>query len=127
MDNINHPKHYKSLGAKCSTCNNPIECIDVTQHQGFVIGNAIKYLWRADYKGNKLEDLRKAAWYVNRAIENEQSKLNNQDNVAVDPTETDYTVYSCAHDLKVSYEELLDFIKKDENKKHKIIFVDDAK
>ena len=41
-----------------------IECIQVTRHMGFNVGNAIKYLWRADHKENAVQDLRKAAWYV---------------------------------------------------------------
>jgi hypothetical protein len=59
-DNVNHPKHYNSHPAG-------IECIDVVEHMPFNVGNAIKYLWRADHK-NGIEDLRKAAWYVNREI-----------------------------------------------------------
>jgi hypothetical protein len=59
-DNVNHPKHYNSHPAG-------IECIDVVEHLPFNVGNAIKYLWRADHK-NGIEDLRKAAWYVNREI-----------------------------------------------------------
>ena len=61
-DNVNNPKHYNSLGAVCSNCHSPIECIDVTRHLGFNIGNAIKYLWRHAHK-NGTEDLRKAIWY----------------------------------------------------------------
>jgi hypothetical protein len=60
-DSVNHPKHYNSHPSG-------IECIDVVEHMNFNTGNAIKYLWRADHK-NGLEDLRKAAWYVNREIE----------------------------------------------------------
>jgi hypothetical protein len=45
-----------------------VECIQVTEHFNFCIGNAIKYLWRAGRKGGYLEDLRKAAWYINREI-----------------------------------------------------------
>jgi hypothetical protein len=45
-----------------------VECIQITEHMSFCVGNAIKYLWRADEKGNALEDLRKAAWYVQREI-----------------------------------------------------------
>jgi hypothetical protein len=59
-DNVNHPKHYNSHPAG-------IECIDVVEHLPFNVGNAIKYLWRADHK-NGIEDLRKAAWYVQREI-----------------------------------------------------------
>lgn len=59
-DAVNHPKHYNSHPSG-------VECIVVTEHMSFNVGNAIKYLWRADHK-NGLEDLRKAAWYVNREI-----------------------------------------------------------
>lgn len=64
-DNINHPKHYTSDPSG-------IECIDVTRHRNFNIGNAIKYLWRAGLKEDKdrkiidkqVEDLNKAVWYL---------------------------------------------------------------
>lgn len=64
-DPVNHPKHYTSHPSG-------VECITITEHMGFNVGNAIKYLWRADEKGNALEDLRKAAWYVQREIERRQ-------------------------------------------------------
>lgn len=60
-DPVNHPKHYTSHPSG-------VECITITEHMGFCVGNAIKYLWRADEK-NGLEDLKKAAWYINREIE----------------------------------------------------------
>lgn len=61
-DAVNHPKHYTS---------NPsgIECIQVTEHMTFCVGNAVKYLWRAGLKGDALEDLKKAKWYIEREIE----------------------------------------------------------
>jgi hypothetical protein len=61
-DPVNHPKHYT---------NHPsgIECIQITEHFGFNIGNAIKYLWRADDKDFPLQDLKKAAWYIEREIQ----------------------------------------------------------
>ena len=61
-DPVNHPRHYRA---------NPsgVECIVVVEHMSFNVGNAMKYLWRADEKGNALEDLKKAAWYVQREIE----------------------------------------------------------
>ncbi len=62
-DPVNHPVHYNSSPAKCE-CGRRIECIDVTRHMGFNIGNAIKYLWRCDLKSASVEDLRKAAWYI---------------------------------------------------------------
>lgn len=61
-DPINNPKHYTSHPSG-------IECIQVTEHMSFNLGNAIKYLWRADEKGAPLEDLKKAAWYINREIQ----------------------------------------------------------
>ncbi|WP_373089323.1 DUF3310 domain-containing protein [Zhongshania sp.] len=60
-DMVNHPPHYTSHPSG-------IECIQVTEHMSFTIGNAVKYLWRADLK-NGLEDLKKAAWYIQREIE----------------------------------------------------------
>lgn len=60
-DPVNHPKHYTSHPSG-------VECITVTEHMGFNVGNAVKYLWRADEKGNALEDLKKARWYVDREI-----------------------------------------------------------
>ena len=64
-DNVNHPKHYTSDPSG-------IECIDITRHRNFNVGNAIKYLWRAGLKEDKdrklidkqVEDLNKAVWYL---------------------------------------------------------------
>lgn len=55
-DNVNHPAHYEA--------NGPFECIELTQHFNFCIGNAIKYVWRHMDKGKPFEDLSKALWYV---------------------------------------------------------------
>lgn len=73
-DTINHPSHYTSLGAKCTQCGQPIECIDVVEHLDFVIGNIVKYAWRAGlkYGTTKLEDLQKCLWYAQRAVEREK-------------------------------------------------------
>lgn len=64
-DAINHPAHYNDHPSG-------VECITVAEHFNFNVGNAIKYLWRAWLKGGAIEDLRKAAWYVNREIERVQ-------------------------------------------------------
>lgn len=64
-DNVNHPKHYTSDLSG-------IECIDITRHRNFNVGNAIKYLWRAGLKidadkssiNKQIEDLEKAVWYI---------------------------------------------------------------
>ena len=60
-DTVNHPPHYKVGG---------IETIDFIEAKklNYNIGNVVKYLTRADHKGNKLEDLRKAQWYLSREI-----------------------------------------------------------
>lgn len=66
-DPVNHPKHYTSSKAKCS-CGKTIECIDVTRHMSFNLGNALKYAWRCDLKNDAVEDLRKAIWYIQDEI-----------------------------------------------------------
>lgn len=68
-DNIN-PKHYKHQVPG-------VECIEVTQHFNFNRGNAIKYIWRAGVKDKtkEVEDLEKAAWYINREIERLKEKV----------------------------------------------------
>lgn len=61
-DMVNHPQHYTSHPSG-------VECIQITEHCSFCVGNAIKYLWRADLKLDAIEDLEKAAFYINREIE----------------------------------------------------------
>lgn len=68
-DLVNHPPHYTD-GPPCPKCGATIECITITERLDFLLGNAVKYLWRAGKKGPALEDLRKAAWYIDRAIAN---------------------------------------------------------
>lgn len=65
-DAVNHPPHYTSHPSG-------IECIAVTEHMSFCVGNAIKYLWRADLKGNAIEDLEKAKWYIERELAKRKS------------------------------------------------------
>ena len=60
-DPIEHPAHYTAHASG-------IECIAITEHFNFCVGNAIKYLWRAGLKGDALEDLRKGRWYIDREI-----------------------------------------------------------
>lgn len=62
---VNHPKHYTSHPSG-------VECIQVTEHMNFCLGNAVKYLWRADLKGG-IEDLEKAKWYIEREIRRRQN------------------------------------------------------
>jgi hypothetical protein len=60
-DPVNHPAHYSSHPSG-------VECIQVTEWFNFNVGNAIKFLWRSNEKGERMQDLRKAAWYINREI-----------------------------------------------------------
>jgi hypothetical protein len=66
-DKINHPSHYKVGG---------IETIDFIEAKdlGYHLGNVVKYISRADHKDNKLENLKKAQWYLNRAVSNLEKK-----------------------------------------------------
>ena len=67
-DPVNHPTHYTSHPSG-------IEVICITRHMGFNLGNVIKYVLRADHKGNKIEDLKKAQWYLSdeiKKLENNQ-------------------------------------------------------
>jgi hypothetical protein len=61
-DPVNHPPHYKTGG---------IETIDFIESKelNYRLGNVIKYITRADHKGNRAEDLKKALWYLQREIE----------------------------------------------------------
>lgn len=61
-DPVNHPPHYTGHPSG-------IECIQVTEHMSFCLGNAVKYIWRADLKNNAIEDLEKAKWYLCRELE----------------------------------------------------------
>lgn len=70
-DPVNHPAHYTNSDAVCSECGTQIECIDVTQHMTFCLGNAVKYIWRAGLKDEDttIQDLAKAVWYIQREIQ----------------------------------------------------------
>lgn len=70
-DLVKHPKHYTQHPSG-------VECITITEHYNFCLGNAIKYLWRAGLKGDPLEDLRKARWYIDREIIKYEAKLSDE-------------------------------------------------
>lgn len=69
-DAVNHPTHYTSDPSG-------VECIQITRHRNFNVGNAIKYLWRAGLKADpdrsaldkQIEDLEKSRWYIGDEIE----------------------------------------------------------
>lgn len=68
-DKVNNPTHYTSHPSG-------VECIEITEHYNFCIGNAIKYVWRAGLKSEadydpiqkEIEDCEKAIWYIKRHI-----------------------------------------------------------
>lgn len=63
-DPVHHPKHYTSHPSG-------VECIDITRHMNFNLGNTIKYIWRAGLKDSvtKKQDLEKAIWYLRDELE----------------------------------------------------------
>lgn len=61
MTDAINPPHYQDHASG-------IQCIQITEHMNFCLGNAIKYIWRAGLKNNAIEDLRKARWYIDREI-----------------------------------------------------------
>lgn len=63
-ETVNHPPHYGGA-------DDPYEAIKVIEAWGlgFHLGNAVKYIARAGKKGDEIEDLLKAAWYINRRVE----------------------------------------------------------
>jgi hypothetical protein len=70
-DPINHPKHY---------CSHPsgVETITITRHMQFNLGNVIKYVMRADHKGQDIQDLEKAMWYLKDEIEMRKDAVQQQ-------------------------------------------------
>ena len=69
VDQVNHPTHYTSDPSG-------VECIQVTRHRNFNIGNAFKYLWRAGLKNEEthVEDLKKAIFYIQDEINRLEGK-----------------------------------------------------
>lgn len=58
---ITNPQHYKDHPSG-------VECIRITEHMNFCLGNAMKYIWRAGLKDSREADLRKAIWYLKREL-----------------------------------------------------------
>ena len=74
-ETVNHPEHY----------NQGIEAIDIIEswNLNFSLGNAIKYILRAPYKGSKGEDIQKAIWYLERELQRKESKEENIDTMEI--------------------------------------------
>lgn len=68
---VDHPSHYTAHASG-------VECITITEHMSFCLGNAMKYIWRADEKGNAIEDLEKAKWYIDREIKKRRIEPKNK-------------------------------------------------
>jgi hypothetical protein len=70
MSVIDHPDHYGGA-------DNPYEAIKVIEAWGlgFNLGNVVKYVSRAGKKGTQIEDLRKARWYLDREISNQEKAM----------------------------------------------------
>lgn len=66
-DPVSHPRHYTSHPSG-------LECIQVTRHMSFNLGNALKYIWRCDLKKDAIEDLEKAKWYLDDEIKMRKEK-----------------------------------------------------
>ena len=80
-DMVNQPPHYKGHPSG-------VECIDIVEHLPYNIGAAMKYLWRCDSKhDDPEEDLRKAAWYINREIYRRRT-IKHRARPVHDPTES---------------------------------------
>ena len=71
--NVNHPDHYQS---------DKMEVVDIIEafELNFHLGNVVKYITRSDKKGNSLEDLEKAKWYLQREINNRYKQQDDQPN-----------------------------------------------
>lgn len=84
-DLVNNPPHYKSHPSG-------VECIQITEHMSFCLGNAIKYIWRADLKNDAIEDLKKARWYLDREIQKREEAATSEEKAIC---------YTCKNELEL--------------------------
>ena len=80
---VDHPAHYNQHPSG-------VECIDIVRWMGFNLGNVVKYLWRDGLKDTEVElqDLEKAAWYLNNEIQRRKN----------DPVYADTIIYGVDND-----------------------------
>lgn len=105
-DNITHPKHYTSHPSG-------VECIEITRHYNYNIGNAIKYLWRAGIKKEsgksdkekEIEDLQKAVWYIQDYINTLQ-----QENLSLNKNN-----HNCSCNCKCKKDDTAAYIQEKDN------------
>lgn len=67
-DSVNHPRHYNQGSIETIQFVDQV-CAHYFGDEAFSVGNALRYLARAPHKSNKLEDIKKAVWYLNHAID----------------------------------------------------------
>jgi hypothetical protein len=67
VNNVTKPLHYNMGGVEC--IDGIQACMSAEEYKGYLRGNTIKYLWRCNYKGKTLEDLKKSNWYLSKLIE----------------------------------------------------------
>jgi Protein of unknwon function (DUF3310) len=76
FDPVARPEHYLALGAVCPSCGQRVECVDVVRKMSYLVGAAVKYLWRLGLKDSsvdgRLQDLHKARQYVDFAIREQE-------------------------------------------------------
>lgn len=81
-DMVNHPSHYMQHPSG-------VECIEITRHMSFNLGNAVKYIWRCDLKhDNSIEDLEKAKFYLDDEIKKRKDMQNDMEDrraIGMDP------------------------------------------
>jgi hypothetical protein len=111
-DMVNHPAHYNKHPRG-------IEVIDFVEHMDFCTGNAIKYIARAEYKGNEIQDLQKAIWYIQRKIETLQEKQEIQEKQEKPLLENcvngEETPHNIVHELPQETQEIPSEKERDEN------------
>jgi|TARA_B100001093_G_scaffold426110_1_gene419894 hypothetical protein len=80
LDMVNNPTHYNAKGVEC------IDAIEASmskdEFKGYLKGNVMKYMWRYDYKGKPVEDLKKAEWYLKKLIASVEEPCYNSSSVS---------------------------------------------
>ena len=72
-ETVNHPEHYTSHPSG-------VECIEIAEHMSYNLGSVLKYIWRGGLKVSKIEDLKKAKWFIDREIQRIHKGKENSEN-----------------------------------------------
>jgi hypothetical protein len=98
-EKVNHPDHYNMHPSG-------VECLDVVEHMNFNMGNAIKYIWRADHKENDIVDLEKAIFYLKREIKRrgKSEEERTREPIRVEFTESDLATGTDRYDEETDYQ-----------------------